>query len=55
MNDLIQSLPSPSPIAGITQTWMWESWMVDFLKGKQWESLVASTTLILYSFSFLAL
>jgi hypothetical protein len=29
MNDLIQSLPSPSPIAGITHTWMGESWMVD--------------------------
>jgi hypothetical protein len=29
MNDLIQSLPSPSPIAGITHTWMEESWMVD--------------------------
>jgi hypothetical protein len=29
MNDLIQSLPSPSPIAGITHTWMGEAWMVD--------------------------
>jgi hypothetical protein len=29
MNDLIQSLPSPLPIAGITHTWMGESWMVD--------------------------
>jgi hypothetical protein len=29
MNDLIQSLPFPSPIAGITHTWMGESWMVD--------------------------
>jgi hypothetical protein len=29
MNDLIQSLPSPSPTAGITHTWMEESWMVD--------------------------
>jgi hypothetical protein len=29
MNDLIQSLPPPSPIAGITHTWMGESWMVD--------------------------
>jgi hypothetical protein len=29
MNDLIQSLPSPSPIAGITHTWMGESWMDD--------------------------
>jgi hypothetical protein len=29
MNNLIQSLPSPSPIAGITHTWMGESWMVD--------------------------
>jgi hypothetical protein len=29
MNDLIQSLPSPSPKAGITHTWMGESWMVD--------------------------
>jgi hypothetical protein len=29
MNDLIQSLPSPSPTSGITYTWMWESWMVD--------------------------
>jgi hypothetical protein len=29
MNDLIQSLPSPSPTAGITHTWMGESWMVD--------------------------
>jgi hypothetical protein len=29
MNDLIQSLPSPSPTAGITHTWMRESWMVD--------------------------
>jgi hypothetical protein len=29
MNDLIQSLPSSSPIAGITHTWMGESWMVD--------------------------
>jgi hypothetical protein len=28
-NDLIQSLPSPSPTAGITHTWMGESWMVD--------------------------
>jgi hypothetical protein len=29
MNDLIQSLPSPSPTAGITHTWMREPWMVD--------------------------
>jgi hypothetical protein len=29
MNDLIQSLPSPSPTTRITRTWMWESWMVD--------------------------
>jgi hypothetical protein len=29
MNDLIQSLPSPSPTAGITHTWMGESRMVD--------------------------
>jgi hypothetical protein len=29
MNNLIQSLPSPSPTAGITHTWMGESWMVD--------------------------
>jgi hypothetical protein len=29
MNDLIQSLPSPSPPAEITHTWMGESWMVD--------------------------
>jgi hypothetical protein len=29
MNDLIQSLPSPSPTAGITHTWMGESWMID--------------------------
>jgi hypothetical protein len=29
MNDLIQSLPSPSPTEGITRTWMGESWMVD--------------------------
>jgi hypothetical protein len=29
MNDLIQSLPPPSPIAGITHTWMRESWIVD--------------------------
>jgi hypothetical protein len=29
MNDLIQSPPSPSPTAGITHTWMGESWMVD--------------------------
>jgi hypothetical protein len=29
MNDIIQSLPSPSPTAGITHTWMEESWMVD--------------------------
>jgi hypothetical protein len=29
MNDLIQSLPSPSPTAGITYTWMGESGMVD--------------------------
>jgi hypothetical protein len=29
MNDLIQSLPSPSPTSGITHTWMGESWMVD--------------------------
>jgi hypothetical protein len=29
MNNLIQSLPSPSPTTGITQTWMGESWMVD--------------------------
>jgi hypothetical protein len=29
MNDLIQSLPSPSPTMGITHTWMGESWMVD--------------------------
>jgi hypothetical protein len=29
MNNLIRSLPSPSPIAGITHTWMGESWMVD--------------------------
>jgi hypothetical protein len=29
MNDLIQSLPSPSPTAGITHIWMGESWMVD--------------------------
>jgi hypothetical protein len=29
MNDLIQSLPSPSPIAEITHTWMGESWTVD--------------------------
>jgi hypothetical protein len=29
MNNLIQSLPPPSPIAGITHTWMGESWMVD--------------------------
>jgi hypothetical protein len=28
MNDLIESLPSPSPTAGITHTWMGESWMV---------------------------
>jgi hypothetical protein len=28
MNDLIQSLPSPSSTAIITQTWMGESWMV---------------------------
>jgi hypothetical protein len=29
MNDVIQSLPSPSPTVGITQTWMGKSWMVD--------------------------
>ena len=29
MNDLIQSLPSPSAYAGITHTWMGESWIVD--------------------------
>jgi hypothetical protein len=29
MNDLIRSLPSPSPTSGITHTWMGESWMVD--------------------------
>jgi hypothetical protein len=29
MNNLIQSLPSPSPTAGITHIWMGESWMVD--------------------------
>jgi hypothetical protein len=29
MNDLIQSLPSPSLTAGITHIWMGESWMVD--------------------------
>jgi hypothetical protein len=29
MNDLIKSLPSHSPIARITHTWMEESWMVD--------------------------
>jgi hypothetical protein len=29
MNDLIQSLPSPSPTTRITHTWMGESWMVD--------------------------
>jgi hypothetical protein len=29
MNDPIQSLSSPSPTAGITHTWMGESWMVD--------------------------
>jgi hypothetical protein len=29
MNNLIQSLPSPSPTAGITHTWMGESRMVD--------------------------
>jgi hypothetical protein len=29
MNDLIQSLPPPSPTTGITHTWMGESWMVD--------------------------
>jgi hypothetical protein len=29
MNDLVQSLPSPLPTAGITHTWMGESWMVD--------------------------
>jgi hypothetical protein len=29
MNDLIQSLPSPSTTMGITHTWMWESRMVD--------------------------
>jgi hypothetical protein len=29
MNDLIQSLPSPLPTAGITHTWMGKSWMVD--------------------------
>jgi hypothetical protein len=29
MNDLIQSLPSPSPTTGISHTWMGESWMVD--------------------------
>jgi hypothetical protein len=29
MNDLIQFLPSPSPTAEITHTWMGESWMVD--------------------------
>jgi hypothetical protein len=29
MNDLIQSLPFPSLTAGITHTWMGESWMVD--------------------------
>jgi hypothetical protein len=29
MNDLIQSLPSPSPAAGISHTWMGESWIID--------------------------
>jgi hypothetical protein len=29
MNDLIQSLPPPSPTTEITHTWMGESWMVD--------------------------
>ena len=30
MNDLIQSLPSPTAYSGgITHTWMGESWMVD--------------------------
>jgi hypothetical protein len=29
MNDLIQSLPSPSPTAGIDHTWMGESWMIN--------------------------
>jgi hypothetical protein len=29
MNNLIQSLPSPSPTAGITHTWIEKSWMVN--------------------------
>jgi hypothetical protein len=29
MNDLIQSIPSPSPTARITHTWMGESWMIN--------------------------
>jgi hypothetical protein len=37
MNDLIQSLPSPSPTVGITHTWMGESWMVD---GETWVMMV---------------
>jgi hypothetical protein len=29
MNDLIESLPSPSPTVGFTHTWMGELWMLD--------------------------
>jgi hypothetical protein len=29
LNDLLQSLPSPLPTAGITHTWVEKSWMVD--------------------------
>jgi hypothetical protein len=29
MNDLIQSLPSPLPVAEITHIWMGDSWMLD--------------------------
>ena len=45
MNDLIQSLPSPSAYSGvITHTWMGESWMVDVETSVMMMAMISSNS-----------
>jgi hypothetical protein len=45
MNDLIQSLQSPLPTAGINHTWMGESWMVDGEASVMMMAMISSKSL----------
>ena len=45
MNDLIQSLPSPSAYSGgIIHTWMGESWMVDVETSVMMMAMISSNS-----------